>query len=125
MDETSIWSQLPPEALAQLMELGVLDEQGAQLEQQMQQAQALRHSAGAQQQSTGLGAGLAGLGDILNAVRGGLQSRDLRRQQQELLGKKTSGRSVLADLLRNRQQPAPPPMLQQANPQRPFSPFGF
>lgn len=99
-------NSLPPEVLEQLIGLGTLDEQQALLEQQMQQAQALRGSGMAQGHRTGVGAGLAGLGDVLNGVRGGLDAQRLQGEMGGLLEQKKKGRSVYADLLR-RQSPMP------------------
>lgn len=105
MDE-SIFSQLTPEQLQQLLSLGTLDEQGSLLEQQLAQAQALRNPMGGQR-STGLGAGIAALGDTLRGVSGAIQEGRIRKEQEALIPKRQSGRSILADLLRAQSQKFP------------------
>lgn len=91
-------SQLSPQQLQALMDMGVLDEQGSQLEEQMQQAQALAQAPG-RRYETPAGAALGGLGDILRTGSAHAQEKDLRQKQDELLGKKTKGRKTFADLM--------------------------
>lgn len=62
------------------------DEQSL-LEQQLAQAQALRTN-NAEQRTTGLGAGLAGLGDIINAGVSQARQGTLLGEQKKLLGDK-------------------------------------
>jgi hypothetical protein len=114
-----------PEELEQLMGMGTLDEKGGLLEQQMAQAQALRsnHSQG---HSTGLGAGLGGLADILNGYASGRQQKETGEQQQALLAQKDSGRNLYADLLRRgRMKNAGAADSLGVVPNAPVSPFGL
>jgi uncharacterized small protein (DUF1192 family) len=106
MDMEELLSQLPPEALQQLLGLGTLDERDALLQQQMQQAEALRRGSG-KEYSTGAGAALGGLGDMVRAVRGRMMDKDATTKREELLGKKDAGRNAYVEALRRRpQQPA-------------------
>src|SRR3954471_16549432 len=124
-------SHLPPEALAQLLGMGSLDERGGIIEDQLKQALALRQPT-EQQHSTGIGPALGGHGDIFRGVGGGIAERDLRGQQQANLAKKDAGRATFADLLRQMGAPAaaPPgyadqqPQGELAQPMGPDSPFG-
>lgn len=105
----SIYSQLTPEQLQQVLSLGTFDDEGSLLEQQMAQAQALRNPMGGQR-STALGAGIAALGDTLRGITGAIQEGRIRKEQEALIPKRKAGRSIYADLLR--QQGRYPQLLQ-------------
>jgi hypothetical protein len=90
-----------PEELEQLMGLGTLDERGALLDGQLAQAQALRTN-NSQGHSTGLGAGLGGLSDVLNAYSSVRDQKAVGAEQQALAGKKDAGRNLYVELLRRR-----------------------
>lgn len=62
----ALLGDIPPEALEQMLAAGTLDERGAQLQQQMAQAEALRTN-NASRAHTGIGAALSGAADMLNA----------------------------------------------------------
>lgn len=110
MDE--LLSQFSPEELAELIGLGTLDERGALLQDQMAQAQALRQPQ-AGHHTTGMGAALGGLGDVVRGFAGARQTTALGAQQAELLGQKDKGREMFLRALRQRGQvgPAAPPTL--------------
>ena len=95
-------SQKTPEErdalLSALMELGVLDEQGSALDEQMAQAQALAQPSG-RRNTTPVGAVFTGMADLLNAGSGHLKQQKLREQQGVLQGKKVKGRKVYGDLI--------------------------
>lgn len=100
-DFNALLSQMSPEELEQLLNLGTMDERGALLQQQMAQAEALRQPSG-RQYSTGLGAALGGIGDLTRQIAGTRQMDTLRQQQEALLGKKDAGRGLYVDALRRR-----------------------
>lgn len=99
-------SKLSPEQLQQLMDLGALDEQGGDIDKQMQQAMALQAPA-AQQHTTGAGATFGSLGNIINGMRGGLQQKDLQAQQKDILKQKTDARTLYAKLMQPQAAQAP------------------
>lgn len=86
-------SGLSPEDLAKLMSLGTLDERSGALDQQLAQALALGRPSNVQH-STGMGAGLGGLGDVLNRVGGGIQAGGIRGEQAKLLAQKDAARGA-------------------------------
>lgn len=106
MDASSFdLSQLSPEQLQQLMALGSLDEQGGDLDKQMEQAQAL----GQQQtspHSTWGGAALGGLAGLINQLKSGHDVTQIQGQKAALRDKKSDVRGMYAQLLRGS---APPP----------------
>ena len=101
-------SGMDPAALQKMLNLGTLDERGDLLQQQLMQAQALRGQA-MPQHSTGAGAALGGLGNVLSGVSGDLQSAHINKEQGALLGQKDAGRSAYAqaiiEALRKQQVP--------------------
>lgn len=109
------FSQMTPEQLDALMELGVLDDQDSQLQQQMAQAQALQQPS-EHQYRTPAGALIGGLGNIFNAGMGGYQQTQIQKQQQDILDKKRKGRKLYAEMMLGRGQhgapPSMPPMLE-------------
>lgn len=107
MDEqfAQLLASATPEELQQLLGMGTLDEKGGALEQQMAQALALRQGGG-RQYSTGAGAALGAVGDVLNGVRSHQQEGELKKQQEALLGQKDAGRNLYVELLRRRAQSA-------------------
>jgi hypothetical protein len=97
-----ILSSLSPEEIHQLMGLSTADEQEAQLQAQLQQAEELRRAkSGAH--TTGLGAALGGLGDVVNSGIGAYQQHKLHGQEQDLLGQKRAGREKYLEILRRAQ----------------------
>ncbi len=124
---------LSPEEIQQLMGMGSLDEQGAQLDQQMAQAQALRQPSG-ENYSTATGAIAGGIGDTIRAIGGALQTRKIREQQKALTGKKDAGRSLYANTIAGRNvdmnglgglQPATAPQGPGMDPSELALPFGM
>lgn len=110
MDEqlAALLSSATPEELEQLFGMGTLDERGGLLDQQLAQAMALRQGGG-RQHTTGAGAALGGIGDVLNGVRSFQQEQQIRGQQQDLLGQKDAGRNLYVEMLRRRRQPSDTP----------------
>ncbi len=98
------------ETLAQLMELGVLDDQGNILDQQIQQASALRGSPGPQGRQAGnfyMAANpLEHAAHALQGYKAQNDMEEMRKAQQEMLTKQTEGRKKFAEqLLGGQQQP--------------------
>lgn len=120
-DLADLLNNLPPEVLDQLLNLGIAGDQGGILDQQIQQAQALRKPSGVPH-TTGAGAALGAFADTLNAGAGGVREAQLRKQQQELLAQQVAGRKALLETLR-RQQPMPQGAGDFSAPSRPFA-FG-
>jgi hypothetical protein len=73
--------------------LGGYDAQSEQLQQQMARAQALRQGTG-QHHSTGIGAALGGLGDVVRAYQGGQMGLDAQAKVQALQGNRDKARST-------------------------------
>jgi hypothetical protein len=90
--------QITPEMLQQLMQLGVFDEKGQQLQDQLAMAQALRAGVGKRQYSTGLGGAFGAMGDILNTINAKRETDAVRQQQDQLLQDKAAGRGQFAKL---------------------------
>lgn len=106
-------SQMTPEQLQQWMELSGMDEQGQDLDAQLAQAQALRQPQSPH--TSGWGAALGGIGDIINTANSGMQSKDIQGKKKTLLQQKLDARKSyaqqLAETLRGPQAPqAPPPI---------------
>lgn len=98
MELADLLESMPPEMVDQLLGLSVMGEKGGLLQEQLAQAQAMGQPSG-RQFSTGMGAGLGGLGDLLRQLGGGLREKDLRGQQSALLSEKLAGRKALAGLI--------------------------
>lgn len=102
MDEFDYFAflqSLTPEQMQQMQGMGTLDERGQSLEEQLAAAQALQNRATAQRGTLG-GAIGSGLGGVIDAVRGGMQERDVRQQQADVLGQKDAGRTAYSEALR-------------------------
>jgi len=99
LDFEQLLQSLPPEVASRLLEMSIMGERGGLLQQQMEAAQALGQPSG-QQYSTGMGAGLGGLGDVIRAGASAFKQRDLRGQQEALLQEKLAGRKTFANVLR-------------------------
>lgn len=114
VDDYELLSQLPPEALEQLLGLGTLDERGGLLQQQLAQAEALRQPR-QQQHSTGGGAIGHGIGNLFRGIHGTIQGGQAQAGMQDLMGQKDAGRSAyvraISDYLRRKSQPQPEPAL--------------
>jgi hypothetical protein len=91
-------TQLSPELMQQLMALSTLDEEGQGYDEQLAQAQALMQPVGGGH-TTGLGAALGGIGDVLRSGIGAYKGSQAHKSKSELLGKKTAGRNAYANLL--------------------------
>lgn len=100
----NVFANLPPEVLAELIGLGSLDDESAELQQQVAQAEALRQGGGVQH-TTPLGAAFGAGADIINAINSRRQMEELRTKQADVRGRRESGRSKFADVLRNMGQP--------------------
>ena len=96
-DYNNIFSRLGPDGLQALMGMGELDEQGDMLDQQMQQALALRQ-AGPQRYGA-VGQGLQSIADTLNAFRSYRDEKDIRGQMHGNMGAKTYARNRMAQAL--------------------------
>lgn len=92
-------AQLSPEELAQLLGLGTMDERSQLLQQQLAQAEALR-SGPQQHHSTGLGAALGGLGDVVKNVAGSMKAQKLNDQMAGLADEKDKRRQLYLKALR-------------------------
>ena len=99
---------LSPDVLKAIVGLSGMDEEGALLQEQLAQALDMQRPSG-QQYTTGWGAALGGLGDIVRGAAGGYQANQLRGQQKALVDQKGAARSSYADaILRALEQPAVP-----------------
>jgi len=96
--DMELLTRFSPEELQQMLGLGTLDERGALLDAQMQQAQALRRPTAVQRQTAG-GAIGEGLGDLFRGIAGTIQEKDIGAQQAALLDKKDAGRKGYADAM--------------------------
>jgi len=96
-DYNNIFSRLGPDGLQALMGMGGLDEQGDQLDQQMQQALALRQPGPARY--GGVGQGLQSIADTLNAFRSYRDQNALKGKIQSNIDAKTSARNRMAQAL--------------------------
>jgi len=96
-------ARIPPEQLAQMMGLGTLDERGAMLEQQMEQARALQGQP-TTKRLTAKGATLSGLAGIGNAAISGYTQYKTGQQQKSLLDQKDAGRKSMLDAYRAEMQ---------------------
>lgn len=92
------YGQIPPEALQQLMEMGALEDEDAQADEQLQLALALQQPS-AQKYSTPSAVGIAGVGDIFKTVSGSARARDARNKKKEISDKRTAGRKRFGDLM--------------------------
>lgn len=134
--DNDLIANLSPEELQQLMGMTTLDERGGVIQDQIAQALAMRQPVSGQH-STGMGAALGGLGDVLGNIGGGIQNKMLRGEQQGNLAKKDAGNSLYGSvwqrMLRSQE---PTPNLVSNSPlegqqDQPFSwqaasaPFGF
>lgn len=93
-----MFAGLSQEEIAQLINMGTLDEQDEMLARQEAMAEQLRRPSG-RQHTTALGAALGGVGDIVNNVSGGIQANRLREQRGAIGGKKDAGRQLYAKAL--------------------------
>ena len=93
---------IDPALLAQLMSLGVMDDKGDILTNQVAQAQALQRPQQNQYGHTPWGAALGGLGEAIDKTRGAYRESQLRGKQQGLLDQKTDARDTAAQLLQAR-----------------------
>lgn len=91
-------SQLSPDQLNSILELGGLDEEGEDLTAQLQRALAMQQPSNARH-TTAAGALIAGLGDLLNLGVGTSKESQVRQQQQALGAKRLQGRKGFAGLL--------------------------
>lgn len=98
--DQALFSALSPEELQQLLGMGSLDERGDAIQQQLEQAMALRNVRPVQRSTAG-GAILSGLGDVVGNVRSEMQQKDLRSQQAANLDKKDAGRLAYAQAMAN------------------------
>lgn len=116
VDDT--FSNLKPEQLQMLMELGVLDEQGSEAQDRLAHIQALRMRP-QQQFRTPIGAALGGLGGMVREIGGQMQEKKLREDVSGLREKKLKARQAFVDLLRAKQEQPP-----EVKPVAPAAPQG-
>lgn len=108
-EEDAFRAKLTPEVLQRFMELGVLDEESADLDAQMEQALALQQGSG-QQHTTPGGAVMGGLADMLNGLRGSSDLKAAREAKAGIRDKKVKGRKSVWDLINGTgAAPAPDP----------------
>jgi len=106
-DFSDLLQQMTPEELEQLIGLGTLDERQQMLGHQMAQAELLRQPSN-RHYSTGWGAALGGLADVVRAGQGQYQLEQAQQGMQDLLAQKDAGRGLYVDAIRRRpQQPTP------------------
>lgn len=114
-DEFSqLWELMTPEMQNQMLAMGTLDERQAMLDRQMQQAELLKQGSG-KQYSTGMGAALGGLADVIRAGQGQYMGQTAEAGIQDILAKKDAGRQAYGDLMQRFAQ-------QQARQSRPPTP---
>ena len=89
---------LTPDQLQQLMQLGSLDEEGGQLQDQLAQAQALQ-SAPMTHHVSPFGAAFGGLAGAINSYRGAKEEKSLRARQQDISKQKQDARALYARAL--------------------------
>ncbi len=125
------FSQLTPEQIQQLLQLGTMDEQDQAIMEQLRAAQALQQSQSGGHR-TALAAGIGGLGDAFRAFGGTMKERQARAQRSELLDKKRAGRELFAKLLFGPQgapegarSVAPAAPLSYEEPEEPADPYGY
>lgn len=94
MDQGSF---LTPEMLAAMQQAGSIDPQQRMLEEQLQQAYALKKGIGTRRHTTGLGAALGGAADTINGLTSGVDQALLRHKQQGLLGQQAAANKALMD----------------------------
>lgn len=118
-----LWEMMTPEEQNQLLAMGTLDERQGQLERQRAQAELLRQGSN-QQYSTGLGAALGGLANVVQAGQGQYQLEKAQQGIQDILAQKDAGRQSYGNLMhrfaqQQAQQARPPTM--DVTPGIPFS----
>jgi hypothetical protein len=86
---------LTQEQLQQLMQLGSMDEQDADLQQQLAQAQALGAPT-EEHHLTPAAAALGGLGNLFRGLSSHRKEGDIRRQRDDLQRKKSEARQLFA-----------------------------
>lgn len=92
-DPYALLGRYTPEELAQQIGLGSMGERSQLVAQQLAEARA-KQTAPMQQHSTLGGAIGSGLGSVIDSVSGGLEARDLRRQQQDILRQQDEARQA-------------------------------
>lgn len=102
-DFDALLQQMTPEELEQLLGLGTLDERQGMLGHQMAQAELLKQPSN-KQYSTGWGAALGGLGDVIRAGQGQYQLEQAQQGMEDILAQKDAGRGLYADAIRRRPQ---------------------
>lgn len=88
---------LTPEQLQQLTELGLLDDQEAQLNHRLTRVQAAQ-SAPQRQYTDGIAAAIGGVGSLIGGYRARQQEQDVMGQLQGLQQKRQSGRALAMSL---------------------------
>jgi hypothetical protein len=92
------FANLSPEQLQQLIQLGGLDEEGGQLQDQLTQAQALQSAPMAHHVSP-LGAAFGGVAGAINSYRGAKEEKSLRARQKDIAQQKADARALFARAL--------------------------
>lgn len=87
----ALLQQYTPEQLAQLLGLGTLDERGGLLDKQAEQAKALA-TPNHQPYTTGTGAAIGAVGDVLGGLGGGIAGLLTADKQKGLLNQKDAAR---------------------------------
>lgn len=99
---------LSEDQIQELMALGIIPDQQASLQGQIDTAQALRDRQGPQGTYTGrvyvAASPLEHLAHAMQGIKAGRQIKDLRAQQQELLAQQIRGRGTYVDALRGRKR---------------------
>lgn len=104
---------LDDDTINQILGLGTADEKNSMLNQQINQANALRYGRGPQGRDSGRVYTAANpLEHIVHAAEGIQAGKDLdrlRQQQEELMNSQVAGRKAFFDALRRRQMPGMDP----------------
>lgn len=107
MDEFELAS-LPPEVIAQLVEMGTISEEQAELAQQLKTAETLRYREGPKgrhTRATYVAANpLEHLGDFLQKRKAKKDITRIGEEQEGLRTKKSEGRAAFLDLLRGKKE---------------------
>jgi hypothetical protein len=125
---------LPPDVVAQLMQMGALNRQDELLQQQLAQAEALRQMP--QRHSYGAMAGIGnGIANAVNGIHAGFMQHDSTQGLEDNMKKETSGALALAGLLNNNPMSAQmaqaqalkqkPPAMLDADPSQAMAGYGF
>lgn len=105
------YEDLTDEEIQQLIALGIIPDERADLEDQIKQAQSLRYGRGPQMYGNGnvqtAASPLEFLGYTLQGMKADKDLSRLRAQQEAMLKQQAMGRKLYFDALRRKQNPIP------------------